>query len=121
MLFLSGKVGACAYVLLFLICLSIVIWQLYNGTIKYISEPHGVKSFTEQLVLPDITVCHYFGNLAYNLPNILQYINEGKFTHSEMKAEVLYEKVTEEYFYLLDQTGISVINMMNKLMSTFYW
>ena len=93
--------------ILFFLCTCIVLWQLYIGTCKYVSHPHGVRTFSQELHLPDLTVCHQWGVLGYDVnPMGLQvgdYIDKGMF--GEERAQDIFIKATQQYFYFLDQKG----------------
>ena len=103
--------GRALYWVLFFLCFGIVAWQLYVGTSKYISSPHGVTTYSEQLVMPDLTVCHQWGVLGYDVNpmglQVDQYIDKGVFSgsDSQMSAEDVFVQATEQYYYLLDQRG----------------
>ena len=101
--------GKFVYTILFIICTCVVFWQLYVGTSKYISHPHGVRTFSQQLQLPQLTVCHHWGVLGYDVNplglQVEEYIDQGRF--GEDNNEDVFTKATNQYYYLLDQTGTS--------------
>ena len=102
-------VGRVAYSILFISCTCVVLWQVYIGTSKYISHPHGVRTFSQKLQLPQLTVCHHWGVLGYDVNplglQVEEYIDQGRF--GEDNNEDVFTKATSQYYYLLDQTGIS--------------
>ena len=100
-------VGKFVYMILFISCTCVVFWQVYVGTCKYISHPQGVRTFSQELQLPQLTVCHQWGVLGYDVNplglQVGEYIDQGKF--GEDDAEAVFNKATSQYYYLLDQTG----------------
>ena len=46
------------HMILYVFCLSIMAYQLYEGTKKYLSKPVATKVFSKEVELPYISVCH---------------------------------------------------------------
>ena len=46
------------HMILYVFCLSIMTYQLYEGTKKYLSKPVATKVFSKEVELPYISVCH---------------------------------------------------------------
>ena len=97
--------------LLFVFCLVVVIWQVWQGTMKYIAAPVASKIYTEEAEVPVITVCHNdyrwkiakIHGLGYN-----QFVQEGRFVPkdpSNMTAQELFDESINQYYHLLDHSG----------------
>ena len=46
------------HMMLYVFCLSIVLYQLYEGSKKYLSKPVATKISSMEVELPYISVCH---------------------------------------------------------------
>ena len=104
----------------FSICFGVVLWQLYSGTIKYLDSPTSSSTYHEPIELPELTVCHQWGFLAYDVPNFGDYIN-GQFStqmyqqqqmnegfdtiRKSWTPEQIYEVAVNQFYYLLDERG----------------
>ena len=98
---------------LFLFCVIVVLWQLWQGTVRYLSTPVASKIYTEEAELPVITVCHEDDNLKIaNLHKLsfYQITEDGIFMPHEpvdMTAEEVIDEAMDHYFYLLDFRGMA--------------
>ena len=99
--------------LLFGFCVLVVIWQLYQGTQKYLDKPVANKIYSQEVELPDITICHASRGMkirrqlrkgGYEYSSYLS----GKFLPGDPKnksAQEIFEEATDYYYHLLDYTG----------------
>ena len=102
--------------LLFLFCVLVVAWQLYQGTKKYLDKPVASTIYSQEIELPVITICHVNNALKFG-PTSLHGVTNRKFVsgqfmneYTENKtAENLLSQATEHYHYLLDYTGLYII------------
>ena len=96
--------------LIFLFCVIVVIWQLYQGTKKYLDTPVASKIYTQEVELPVITICHtkIGRKIAQNYGlNYLDFM-KGQFLPDDpvnKTAEEVFDKSTDYYYNLLDYTG----------------
>ena len=101
-------------VLLFVFCLLVVAWQLYQGTKKYLTEPVANKIYSAQAELPVITVCHADVDLKIHKTKGMTYkdFKKGIFMSilEKKTAEEVFEEATDHHYGLLDYTG-SIIFM----------
>ena len=112
-----GFIGAC----LFLFCVIMVVWQVWEGTVKYMAAPVASKVYTKEAEIPVITVCHEDDNLK--IPNLYKMsfkriTEEGIFKSDQpvnMTSEELIEEALNHYYYLLDVSG----EALNLLIVTF--
>ena len=93
-------------VLLFVFCLLVVSWQLYQGTKKYMAEPLANKIYSAQAELPVITVCHADDDLKQKGMKHSDY-KRGIFMSilENMTAEEIVDEATDYHYGLLDYTG----------------
>ena len=96
-------------VLLFVFCLLVVAWQLYQGTKKYLTEPVANKIYSAQAELPVITVCHADVDLKIHKTKGMIYsdFRKGIFMsiQENMTAEEIVDEATDYHYGLLDYTG----------------
>ena len=101
-------------VLLFVFCLLMVSWQLYQGTKKYLAEPLANKIYSAQAELPVITVCHADDDLKIPKTKGMKHsdFKKGIFMSilEKKTAEEVFEEATDHHYGLLDYTG-SIIFM----------
>ena len=102
-----GFLGAC----LFLFCVIMVVWQVWEGTLKYMSSPVASKVYTKEAEIPVITVCHEDDNLKIKTLHKLSFnriTKEGIFK-PDLPVNMSFDEVIEEamnhYYYLLDFSG----------------
>lgn len=92
-----------------------VSYEIYCGTIKYLSYPVAATTFSDEVVLPRLTLCQYRSD-SYKIGR-LQPFNltfsdymDGKFfpdvNTSEGEAEDIFQDSLNENYYLLDVRGI---------------
>ena len=97
--------------LIFLFCVLVVIWQLYQGTKKYLDTPVASKIYTQEVELPVITICHAKADLKIAKKYGLDYgdfVMLGKFLPDDpanMTADEVFNKSMDHYYNLLDYTG----------------
>ena len=91
-----------------------VSYEIYCGTVKYLSYPVATNTFSEEVELPRLTLCQYRGdsyeigrlhpfNLTYD-----DYMDGQFFPHlntSEREAEDIFQDSLNDNYYLLDVTG----------------
>lgn len=94
-----------------IICVSVVLYEIFIGTSKFLSEPVATRSFTTESDLPTLTICSRFYDLRIANLYGLDYgdYEEGKyvpdnFTMDKTLDEIFQESVNEAFF-LLDVTG----------------
>ena len=96
-------------VLLFVFCLLVVAWQLYQGTKKYLAEPLANKIYSAQAELPVITVCHADDDLKIPKTEGMKHsdFRKGDFMSilENMTAEEVFDEATDHHYGLLDYTG----------------
>ena len=98
--------------LLFLFCVLVVAWQLYQGTKKYLDKPVASTIYSQEIELPVITICHVDSDLIFG-PQSLHGLSYFKFPSGQFMeeypenktAENLLSQAIEHYYYLLDYTG----------------
>ena len=97
--------------LILLFCVSVVIWQLYQGTKKYLDTPVASKIYTQEVEVPVITICHANDDMKivkkYGL-DFSDFVVLGKFLPDDpvnMTAEEVLNEATDHFYYLLDYTG----------------
>ena len=96
--------------LLMIFCILVVIWQVWEGTSKYLAAPVANKIFSAEAELPVITICHRKKSLRMGTKLGLTYedFKDGKFLpydSENISAEELFEEAIAEHYYLLDSTG----------------
>ena len=97
--------------LLMLFCILSVIWQVWNGTSKYLAAPVANKIFSVEAELPVITICHRKKSLRMGTKLGLTYedFRDGNFLPDDsenISAEEVFEEAISEHYYLLDITGL---------------
>ena len=96
-------------VLLFVFCLLMVSWQLYQGTKKYMAEPLANKIYSAQAELPVIMVCHADDKLKIPKTKGMKHsdFRKGDFMSilDNMTAEEVFDEATDHHYDLLDYTG----------------
>ena len=81
---------------------------MWLGTKKYLSAPVTTTSYSTQIELPIITICHTSKEGSFGTDdNYEAYFGEGNFLDegSSCSAEVLYQQRTDQNYYRLDGTG----------------
>jgi hypothetical protein len=77
--------------------------------VKYFSRPFPTKTFTEDIIDRLITVCHNYPYFGYALGqfgiDLGDDENEGQFSSSNEDVETIFNTATEDYYYVLDQSG----------------
>ena len=100
-------------VLLFVFCLLVVSWQLYQGTKKYMAEPLANKIYSAQAELPVITVCHADDDLKIPKTKGMKHsdFRRGIFMSilENRTAEEVFDEATDYHYGLLDYTGCTII------------
>ena len=88
-----------------------VVWQVWEGTLKYMSSPVASKVYTKEAEIPVITVCHEDDNLKIKTLHKLSFnriTKEGIFK-PDLPVNMSFDEVIEEamnhYYYLLDFSG----------------
>jgi hypothetical protein len=93
----------------FIASLSLVLWQIHAGAVKYVSHPVATKTITSGITTPFITVCHDYPQFGYALGQfdieLAKYENEGKFSTPNTSAETVFHNATDQFYYVLDGTG----------------
>ena len=94
----------------FLICLLVVLVQLFLGTRKFLTHPQGTIVYSKQADMPVITLCHNDKLLSHNLDQFNlsyhHYVYFGEFSDGISTVEEIYEKATNHFYHLLDKSGI---------------
>ena len=81
---------------------------MWLGTEKYLSAPVSTTSYSTEIELPVITICHSSTEGSFgSWENYVAYCVDGKFLEegSNLSAEDLYHKRTDQNYYRLDGTG----------------
>ena len=98
---------------LFLFCVIVVIWQVWQGTRKYLAAPVASKIYNEEAELPVITICHNDQNRMianiHKLVSYNQFVKEGKFMPKEplnMTAQEIFDEALSHYYHILDSSGL---------------
>ena len=91
-------------------CVCAVIYEVYQGTSKYISSPVANVVFSTSVELPMLTICNKLKMAAYLLPGNLtrKDLVSGKFfpdDTSSVDIDQMIEKAIQEYNYFLNLTG----------------
>ena len=93
----------------FLASLSIVLWQIHAGAVKYFCHPVATKTYTSGITALYITVCHDYPEFGYDLGQfnieLAEYENEGQFSTQNTSAETVFDNATDQFYYVLDGTG----------------
>ena len=93
----------------FIACLCIVLWQVFTGTVRYLSHPIATKTFTDDIIPSHITVCHQVPRFAYALDrygiSVMDYENGQKLNTSIQDADDIFNNSTDKYHYVLDGSG----------------
>ena len=86
-----------------------MVWQIYAGADKFLSNPIATTTFTGDIIAPHITVCHEFPDFGYPLDQfgigLEKYENEGHFSTENASADTIFNYVTQRYYYVLDGSG----------------
>ena len=102
-----------------------VIYEVYQGTDKYISSPVANVVFSTEVELPMVTICNKLkmGDLPANLTR--KEITAGKFHPDnpdlpDVDIDEMIAKASREYNYFLNLTGNSlpVRSGLNRLFSS---
>ena len=96
----------------FTAALILVLWQIYAGAAKFLSNPIATKTFTGDFTAPHITVCHEFPDFGYPLDQfgieLQEFEDEGHFSTQNTSAETVFNHVTQKYYYVLDSSGRNI-------------
>ena len=103
------------HIVLQVFCLSMVFYEIYSGTRKYISGPVATTSFSTDAEIPSLTLCHQRGLFKIGVLPPFKLTNDdyenGKFfpepNTSELEAEEIFQKSLNDNYYLLDITGLN--------------
>ena len=89
-----------------------IFCQVWLGTEKYLSAPVATTSYSTQMEMPVITICHGTDEGKFGSEeNFAAYFNEGNFLEdgSNLSAEDLYQQRTDQNYFMLDGTGTTNI------------
>ena len=95
--------------------MSMVCYEIYSGTRKYISGPVATTSFSTDAEIPSLTLCQQKNSYKIGVLPPFKLTNDdyenGKFfpelNTSELEAEEIFQKSLNDNYYLLDITGLN--------------
>ena len=103
-------------------CLFMVSYEIYCGTIKYLSYPVATTTFSAEVELPRLTLCQYRSD-SYKIgrvqPASLSFSDymDGKFfpnvNTSDGEAETIFQDSIDDNYYLLDVRGILITTTLH--------
>ena len=95
-----------------LTCVLVVSYEVIKGTLKYLDAPVANKIYTAEAELPVIRICP---QKKFRMGTILglKYddFTAGRFLPEDSEnvtAEEVFTEALEEYYYLLDITGLMI-------------
>ena len=109
---MRGKIVSLLGTLLQLTCVLVVSYEVIKGTLKYLDAPVANKIYTAEAELPVITICNKW---KFRMGTVLGLVKNdftaGRFLPEDSEnvtAEEVYTEALEEYYYLLDITGLMI-------------
>ena len=107
---MKGKIVSLLGTLLLMTCVLVVAYEVMKGTLKYLDAPVANKIYTAEAELPVITICpqkKFWMGTKLGLSR--DDFTAGRFLPQDSEnvaAEEDFTEALEEYYYLLDITGL---------------
>ena len=110
---MRGKIVSLLGTLLQLTCVLVVSYEVIKGTLKYLDAHVANKIYTAEADLPVITICPQKKfRMGTKLGLDRDDFTAGRFlpeVSENVTADEVFTEALEEYYYLLDITGLMII------------